>query len=200
MMTMTAVQDMEYNPYPVFRTSLAVIKDEEDTGKYEIKFENTAYSRQYMNTQLSALKDMHDELPKVLTSTKVIKTSSPYANFILNRNLTKMLDYLIDLKNDLESPAGAVSMTYFRDKLKETWAVKESLPRDKVLTIVAIEEAIKGRRWRDLNLAQINTLEKIIQNLLKNTSSLKSVLSSIHSSGIEIYPSAEIDDEEEKED
>jgi hypothetical protein len=132
-----------------------------------------------------------------LGSSGVEPPSRAFAEFTSRKTFGQMLVYLHELKTNLNAPEGAALMVGFREGLAKALEVKDGLSKEKVLVISALEEAVRGKKWRELTPQQIVTMEAIIEHSKNSTVSAEqasAAFRSIHKSGIDIYPSAEIDD------
>ena len=129
----------------------------------------------------------------------IAQTSEPpspqYADFLFRKNLREILPLLDQLKPNLNSPDGAKFMHGFREKLHEVWSVADSLPKERKILISTLEEAIRGKRWRDITTRQVQVLEQIIDKTESGKLSLTAAFKVLHKSFIDIYPSATIDED-----
>ncbi|MFV1950373.1 MAG: hypothetical protein ACC630_00215 [Nitrospinota bacterium] len=111
-----------------------------------------------------------------------------------------MIALLGKLKLNLDKPEGAMYMTKFRQLLNEVWKDKDVLSEEKIFLISAVEEVIRGKKWRELKTGQIKILEHIVRQIRDKTLSQKKMneaLREIHSSGMDIFPSSKIDEDDE---
>jgi hypothetical protein len=121
--------------------------------------------------------------------------SQQYADFLFRKNLREILPLLNQLKPNLNNPEGAKFMHGFREKLYEVWTVAESLPKERKILISTLEEAIRGKRWRDLTTGQVQVLEQIVDQTESGKLPLAVAFKALHKSFIDIYPSATIDED-----
>ena len=135
-----------------------------------------------------------------VTGTKYTeKPSRQYAEVLFQRNMAEIPSLLEQLKSNLENAEGAKFMQSFREKLNRVWEVEDALPKEKVLFLSAVEEAVRGKRWRDLTTGQVQILEEVIKQTESGPWNLAGALRTLHSSFIDIYPSASIDESDEAE-
>lgn len=95
------------------------------------------------------------------------------------------------------------AMTRLREQITKAWESRDALPKERVLLISALEEAIRGEKWRDLTLEQIEQLKNITEQTLdlslnqKKMSELlmADIFRALHKSGIDIYPAATVEDD-----
>lgn len=127
------------------------------------------------------------------------KPSRQYAEALFQRNMTEISPLLEQLKANLENPEGAKFMQWFRERLDRVWEVADALPKEKVLFLSALEEAVRDKRWRDLTTGQVQTLEQVIRQTETGTLNLTGALRTLHHNFIDIYPSASIDESDEEE-
>ena len=121
--------------------------------------------------------------------------SRQYAEFLFRKNLRGMLPLLDQLKPNLNNPDGAKFMHGFRERLYEVWKVADSLPKEKEILISTLEEAIRGKRWRDLTTGQVQVLEQIIEQTESGPLPLTAAFKALHKNFIDIYPSAAVDED-----
>ncbi len=127
------------------------------------------------------------------------KPSRQYAEVLFQRNMTEIPSLLEQLKSNLENPEGAKFMQSFRERLRRVWEVADSLPKEKVLFLSAVEEVVRGKRWHDLTTGQVQILEQVIKQTESGTWNLAGALRTLQSSSIDIFPSASIDESDEAE-
>jgi len=128
------------------------------------------------------------------------KISPSYARYAIRQNRTHMLELLQKLKADIDSPESAGFMVQFRHFLEESWNLKDYVSREDNLLISAIEESVRGKKWRELNIPQIAALENALSNVSDPSMSdnlLKSLIRNILKSEIDIYPSSPIDEDDD---
>lgn len=125
------------------------------------------------------------------------KPSRAYAELIVRKKTTEMFALLVKLNSNLETPEGARYMTTFRNILSVLWGLKDSLSKEKVVLISAVEEVIRGKKWRELTAVQIETLKNTVHQVggIVNSKALSESLRTIHRSGMDIFPDFEIDDD-----
>lgn len=129
------------------------------------------------------------------------KPSRAFAEFTLRRNVKEMLGLLGELKLNLDRPEGAASMIKFRQRLNEAWKVRDSLAKEVLLLLSAIEEVIRGKKWRELTTGQIEVLERIVQEageVRLTRKRMAEVFRAIHKSGIDIYPASAVDEDDDE--
>ncbi|MBI5746680.1 MAG: hypothetical protein HZA13_06745 [Nitrospirae bacterium] len=146
----------------------------------------------------------HHETPtekrEIPISGKAEKLSPAFAEFILRKNLKMMLLLLEKLKDNLGKLEGAAFMTGFREQITKAWEIKDALPKERVLLVSTLEEAIRGKKWRDLTIEQIEQLKNIIEqtgDLSLNQKKMAELFRALHKSGIDIYPAATVDEDDD---
>lgn len=127
------------------------------------------------------------------------KPSRQYSDLVFQSTMREIPPLLEQLKANLQNPEGAKFMQWFREKIRRIWEVADSLPKEKVLFLSALEEAIRPKRWRDLEAGQVQILEQVIKQTECGTLNLASALRTLHRNFIDIYPSASIDESDEDE-
>ena len=127
------------------------------------------------------------------------KPSRQYAELVFQRNMGEIPSLLEQLKANLQNPEGAKFMQWFREKLHRVWEVADALPKEKVLFLSGLEEAVKAKKWRDLATGQVQVLEQVIKQTENGTLNLAGALRTLHHNFIDIYPSASIDESDENE-
>ena len=127
------------------------------------------------------------------------KPSRQYAELVFQRNMKEIPSLLEQLKANLQNPEGAKFMQWFREKLHRVWEVADALPKEKVLFLSVLEEAVRAKRWRDLETGQVQILEQVIKQTESGTLNLTGALRTLHRNFIDIYPSASIDESDENE-
>jgi hypothetical protein len=133
-----------------------------------------------------------------VVSERTEQPSRQYAELMFLKNFESMGSLLQQVGENLNNPDGAKFMSWFRDKLQEIWAITDSLSKDKVILISALEEAIRGKRWRDLTIGQIRVLGQIIKQTENGTLKLTNAFTILHQNFIEISPSAIVDEEDDE--
>lgn len=91
-------------------------------------------------------------------------------------------------------------MTGFREQITKAWEIKDALPKERVLLVSTLEEAIRGKKWRDLTIEQIEQLKNIIEqtgDLSLNQKKMAELFRALHKSGIDIYPAATVDEDDD---
>jgi hypothetical protein len=127
------------------------------------------------------------------------KPSRQYAELVFQSNMKEIPSLLEQLKANLQNPEGAKFMQWFREKLHRVWEVADALPKEKVLFLSVLEEAVRAKKWRDLAAGQVQVLEQVIKQTENGTLNLAGALSTLHHNFIDIYPSASIDETDENE-
>src|SRR4030042_2451452 len=127
------------------------------------------------------------------------KPSRQYAELVFQRSMREIPSLLEQLKVNLQNPEGAKFMQWFREKLHRVWEVADALPKEKVLFLSVLEEAVRAKKWRDLAAGQVQVLEQVIKQTENGTLNLAGALSTLHHNFIDIYPSASIDESDENE-
>ena len=127
------------------------------------------------------------------------KPSRQYAELVFQRSMREIPSLLEQLKVNLQNPEGAKFMQWFREKLHRVWEVADALPKEKVLFLSVLEEAVRAKKWRDLAAGQVQVLEQVIKQTENGTLNLAGALSTLHHNFIDIYPSASIDETDENE-
>jgi hypothetical protein len=127
------------------------------------------------------------------------KKSRQYAELVFEHSIKEIPSLLDELRVNLENPEGAKFMQGFRERLHRIWEVADALPKEKILFLSALEETVRGKRWRDLTAWQVQVLEQIIKQTENGTVNLASALGTLHRNFIDIYPSASIDESDENE-
>lgn len=138
---------------------------------------------------------------EILDLAEAEKPSRAFAEFTIRRNVKEMLGLLGELKLNLDKPEGAVAMGRFRQNLTEAWKVKDPLPKERILLLSAVEEVIRGRKWRELTTGQIEVLERIVWQAGYETLTPKrmaEVFRTIHKSGMDIYPASAVDEDDDE--
>jgi hypothetical protein len=126
-----------------------------------------------------------------------------FSEYLFKRKTADLISLLNDLKPNLQKAEGAAIMTSFRSSLNEIWRVAGRLPREKIIVVSAVEEAVRNRKWRELSVGQVEVLERVLSNVNTVTNGSKADLDkafgAIHGSQIDIYPSAAEDFDDEAE-
>lgn len=94
-------------------------------------------------------------------------------------------------------------MTIFRRSLEEIWHVAGRLPREKVLVVSAVEEAVRNTKWRELSVGQVDVLQRVLSNTSISAElsmlEVSRAFRAINRSRIDVFPSALVDEEEDDE-
>lgn len=123
--------------------------------------------------------------------------SRAFARVVLEKNAKKMLTLLQELKGNLDRPEGATLMVQFRGILANCWELRNAFPETTVFMLTTLEDAIRGKKWRQFTIGQIDTLEHVVgqlETIPSKHSELSKVFRMIRKSDIDTYPSAEIDE------
>jgi hypothetical protein len=129
-----------------------------------------------------------------------------FSEYQFGRKTAELIAHLNKLKQNLQNPEGAAIMSLFRSSLEQIWHVAGTLPREKIIILSAVEEAVRNKKWRELTIGQVDVLQHVLSNVNIaaeiSKSELDRVFSAIHRSQIDIYPSAaeDFDDEETESD
>lgn len=143
-----------------------------------------------------AVKQAEDWLPREKPHTRA------FSEYHFGRKTAELVAHLTKLKQNLQNPEGAAIMTLFRSSLEQIWHVAGTLPREKIIIVSAVEEAVRDKKWRELSIGQVEVLQRVLSNVNIGAEISKSELdkafSAIHRSQIDIYPSAaeDFDDDE----
>ncbi len=130
------------------------------------------------------------------------KSTPAFSDFLFRRKIAELISLLNELKRNLTSPDGARIMTSFRSSLEQIWHVAGALPREKLIIVSAVEEAVRNRKWRELTIGQVDVLIRVLSNVNSgaeiSSKELDRAFLAIHRSQIDIYPSAgeDFDDDE----
>lgn len=129
--------------------------------------------------------------------------TTEFSEYLFNRKTAELISLLDELKPNLQQLEGAGIMTVFRRSLGEIWHVAGRLPREKVLIVSAVEEAVRNKKWRELSVGQINVLQRVLLNV-SNPAEISHVemsrtLRAINRSRIDVFPSALVEEEEDDE-
>ena len=130
------------------------------------------------------------------------KPSPEFAEFTIRRNVKIMSSLLGKLRANLDNPEGAAIMVSFREKLSAAWKVKDSLPEERVFLLSAVDEVVREKKWRELTPGQVDVLSDILNSISDRALLAKRMVAAfkaIHKSGIDIYPSSLISEEDEEE-
>lgn len=140
------------------------------------------------------------EKPETFVPSELERPSRAFAEFTTQRNLKKMLGLLGELKLNLDKPEGARTMAGFRQRLADAWSVRSGLPKERVLLLSAVEEVVRGKKWRDLSSAQIDVLERLLRQAGDVTLTAKKMAEAfraIHKSQMNLYPAASVDEDDD---
>jgi len=127
--------------------------------------------------------------------------SVAYAEFAVHHGLGELRRYLEKLESAGASPEGAGWMGMFRDTLSALQDFLPSIGRERAIVISAIEETVRGMKWRELGSDHIRRLRTILNKAsepLMGIREMGDAITSIHASGLDIYPSALIDEDEDE--
>ena len=126
------------------------------------------------------------------------KPSKAYAELILIRNTRVMISLLGELQGKLDHPDGARCMTLFREALESAWKVRDGFSREKVLVLSAVEDSVRGRKWREFKQQQILGLKQTLEDLegkVFGDQEMDRGFRTLHVSGLDVYPSSSTDEE-----
>lgn len=135
------------------------------------------------------------EIP-VITSAE--KPSRAYAEFKVQNNANEMVSLLKKIGDNLDNAQGAAYMVGFRQHLDDMWKFESSLPKERVILFSAVEEVVRGKKWRELNKKQITVLIHIVEQVSDKTltdKKMSQALALIQNSSMDIYPSSKVDDQ-----
>lgn len=126
-----------------------------------------------------------------------------FSEYLFTRKTVELVALLTELKANLQKAEGAAIMTSFRRSLEEIWNVAGRLPKEKILIVSAVEEAVRNKKWRELSVGQVEVVQRLLTDV--NTvadgskADLDKAFRAIHKSQIDIYPCAgdEFDEEAE---
>jgi hypothetical protein len=189
-------------PLQNFVDSMSVIKPYFSSIKQPLQEKEDRYSEilyKGLTPQILEKGNGASQVIDITASRYAEKPSRQYAELVFQRNVREMPSLLDQLKTNLQNPEGAKFMQWFREKLHRIWEVADSLPKEKVLFLSALEEAIRAKRWRDLETGQVQILEQVIKQTESGTVNLTGALRTLHRNFIDIYPSASIDENDENE-
>lgn len=124
------------------------------------------------------------------------QNTAAFSEFLFRRKAAEMITLLDKLKPNLQKPDGAVIMTFFRRSLEEIWNVAGNLPREKVIVVSAVEEAVRNTKWRELSIGQVDVLRRVLTDF-DGIADLDRAFRAIQRSQVDIYPSAADDFDEE---
>ena len=124
-----------------------------------------------------------------------------FSEYLFNRKTAELISLLDDLKPNLQQLEGAGIMTVFRRSLEEIWHVAGSLPREKVIVVSAIEEAVRNTKWRELSVGQVDVLQRVLSNVSTpaeiSRREVSAAFRAINRSRIDVFPSALVEEEED---
>jgi hypothetical protein len=150
--------------------------------------------------------EMATETPAVKAAEKTARRNEQhteaFSEYIYNRKTSELVSLLSALKPNLQKPDGAAIMNSFRSSLAEIWHVAGPLPKEKLVVVSIVEEAVRNRKWRELSITQVDVLQRVLSKASGSTelskSDLDKIFGAIHGSEIDIYPSAaeDFDDDE----
>ncbi len=133
----------------------------------------------------------------------IMRPSPAFAEFTIRRNVAAMTGLLDMLKANLDKPEGAAIMVSFRQKLADAWKIKDSLPKERVLLLSAVDEVVRDKKWRELTPNQVEVLNRILHDVGDPTLTPKRMTAAfrlIHKSDVDIYPSSTVAEDEDGED
>lgn len=124
-----------------------------------------------------------------------------FSEYLFTRKTAHLISLLKDLKPNLQRIEGAGIMVAFRRSLEEIWHVAGQLPREKVLVVSAVEEAVRSTKWRELSVGQVDVLQRVLSNVSTPVEISRQEVSrafrAINRSRIDVFPSALVDEEDE---
>jgi len=130
----------------------------------------------------------------------VSRHTPAYAEYIVQAGLNSICKYCGQLGASLETAEGARWMTKIREELASVHRYLPFISRERALVITALEETIRGRKWRDLSISQIANISELAsktKDLQLNRREFLHVLDLMNQRGLDVFPSADDDDDEE---
>jgi hypothetical protein len=135
------------------------------------------------------------------TPREKVRTAA-FSEYLFNRRTGELVSLLDDLKPNLHRIEGAGIMVAFRRLLEQIWHVAGRLPKEKVLIVSAVEEAVRNTKWRELSVGQVDVLQRVLSNV--NTpadvsrAEMARAFRALNKSRIDVFPSALIEEEDDE--
>ncbi len=129
--------------------------------------------------------------------------TAAFSEYLFKRKTVELISLLNDLKSNLQQIEGAGIMVAFRRSLEEIWHVAGQLPKEKIVVVSAVEEAVRSTKWRELSIGQVEVLQGILSRVITSeelsNQDVSKAFRAINRSRIDVFPSALADEEEDDE-